>query len=119
MQTSMAQIRTTTSRGPGSRSATSSTTSGCPIASRIAARVVIRYDNNHEARVARMRAALLAELRAPFVVEDVELLDPAPGRVIVRTGATPFCSTDCINQRGELGKVPPTILGHASIGVVE
>ena len=66
-----------------------------------------------------MRAALLAELRAPFVVEEVDLLDPTPGRVVVRTGATPFCSTDCINQRGELGKVPPTILGHASIGVVE
>ena len=66
-----------------------------------------------------MRAALLAELKAPFVVEEVELLDPTPGRVVVRTGATPFCSTDCINQRGELGKVPPTILGHASIGVVE
>jgi S-(hydroxymethyl)glutathione dehydrogenase/alcohol dehydrogenase len=66
-----------------------------------------------------MRAALLAELKQPFVVEDVDLLDPTPGRVIVRTGATPFCSTDCINQRGDLGKVPPTILGHASIGVVE
>src|SRR5262245_38997147 len=66
-----------------------------------------------------MRAALLAELKQPFVVEDVDLLDPTPGRVIVRTRATPFCSTDCINQRGELGKVPPTILGHASIGVVE
>jgi Zn-dependent alcohol dehydrogenase len=66
-----------------------------------------------------VRAALLAELKQPFVVEDVELLDPTPGRVIVRTGATPFCSTDCINQRGDLGKVPPTILGHASIGVVE
>ena len=66
-----------------------------------------------------MRAAVLAELKQPFVVEEIELLDPTPGRVIVRTGATPFCSTDCINQRGELGKVPPTILGHASIGVVE
>jgi S-(hydroxymethyl)glutathione dehydrogenase/alcohol dehydrogenase len=66
-----------------------------------------------------VRAALLAELAAPFVVEEIELLDPTPGRVHVRTGATPFCSTDCINQRGELGKVPPTILGHASIGVVE
>jgi S-(hydroxymethyl)glutathione dehydrogenase/alcohol dehydrogenase len=66
-----------------------------------------------------MRAAVLAELKQPFVVEQIDLLDPTPGRVIVRTGATPFCSTDCINQRGELGKVPPTILGHASIGVVE
>jgi S-(hydroxymethyl)glutathione dehydrogenase/alcohol dehydrogenase len=51
-----------------------------------------------------MRAALLAELKAPFVVEEVELLDPTPGRVVVRTGATPFCSTDCINQRGERGR---------------
>jgi S-(hydroxymethyl)glutathione dehydrogenase / alcohol dehydrogenase len=66
-----------------------------------------------------MRAAILAELAAPMVVEEVELLAPAAGRVVVRTGATPFCSTDCINQRGELGKVPPTILGHASIGIVE
>jgi S-(hydroxymethyl)glutathione dehydrogenase/alcohol dehydrogenase len=66
-----------------------------------------------------VRAAVLAELKQPIVVEEIELLDPTPGRVVVRTGATPFCSTDCINQRGELGKVPPTILGHASIGVVE
>jgi S-(hydroxymethyl)glutathione dehydrogenase / alcohol dehydrogenase len=66
-----------------------------------------------------VRAAVLAELKQPFVVEEIELLDPTPGRVVVRTGATPFCSTDCINQRGELGKVPPTILGHASIGIVE
>src|SRR5919204_462415 len=66
-----------------------------------------------------MRAAVLTELNAPMVVEEVELLAPTAGRVHVRTRATPFCSTDCINQRGELGKVPPTILGHASIGVVE
>jgi S-(hydroxymethyl)glutathione dehydrogenase / alcohol dehydrogenase len=66
-----------------------------------------------------MRAAILAELAAPMVVEEIEVLAPTAGRVHVRTAATPFCSTDCINQRGELGKVPPTILGHASIGVVE
>jgi S-(hydroxymethyl)glutathione dehydrogenase/alcohol dehydrogenase len=66
-----------------------------------------------------MRAAVLAELAEPFVVQAVELLEPTAGRVVVRTGASPFCSTDCMNQRGELGKVPPTILGHASIGVVE
>jgi S-(hydroxymethyl)glutathione dehydrogenase/alcohol dehydrogenase len=38
--------------------------------------------------------------------------------VLVRTGASPFCSTDIVNWRGELGKIPPTILGHASMGEV-
>ena len=65
-----------------------------------------------------MRAALLAAVREPFVVEDIDYLDPAPGRVLIRTGASPFCSTDCVNWRGELFKIPPTILGHASMGEV-
>jgi len=65
-----------------------------------------------------VRAALLTAFREPFEVEDIDYLDPAPGRVLVRTGASPFCSTDCVNWRGELGKIPPTILGHASMGEV-
>ena len=65
-----------------------------------------------------MRAALLAAVREPFVVEDIDYLDPAPGRVLILTGASPFCSTDCVNWRGELFKIPPTILGHASMGEV-
>lgn len=65
-----------------------------------------------------MRAALLTAFREPFEVEEIDYLDPTPGRVLVRTGASPFCSTDCVNWRGELGKVPPTILGHASMGEV-
>jgi S-(hydroxymethyl)glutathione dehydrogenase/alcohol dehydrogenase len=65
-----------------------------------------------------MRAALLVEFKQPFVIEDIDYLDPSPGRVLLRTGASPFCSTDCVNWRGELGKIPPTILGHASMGEV-
>lgn len=65
-----------------------------------------------------MRAALLTAIKEPFEVEEIDYLDPAPGRVLVRTGASPFCSTDCVNWRGELGKIPPTILGHASMGEV-
>ena len=65
-----------------------------------------------------MRAALLVQFKEPFVVEEIDYLDPAPGRVLLRTGASPFCSTDCVNWRGELGKIPPTILGHASMGEV-
>ena len=65
-----------------------------------------------------MRAAMLAAFNEPAVIEDIEFHDPTPGRVIVRTGASPFCSTDCVSWRGELGKQPPTILGHASMGEV-
>jgi S-(hydroxymethyl)glutathione dehydrogenase/alcohol dehydrogenase len=65
-----------------------------------------------------MKAALLAAVREPFVIEDVDFLDPSHGRVLIRTGASPFCSTDCVNWRGELFKIPPTILGHASMGEV-
>jgi S-(hydroxymethyl)glutathione dehydrogenase/alcohol dehydrogenase len=65
-----------------------------------------------------VRAALLAAVREPFVVEDIDYLDPGPGRVLVRTGASPFCSTDVVNWRGDLFKIPPTILGHASMGEV-
>ncbi len=64
------------------------------------------------------RAALLAAVKEPFVVEEIAYLDPTPGRVLIRTGASPFCSTDCVNWRGELWKIPPTILGHASMGEV-
>lgn len=65
-----------------------------------------------------MKAAVLRETTGSLSVEDVELLDLAPGRVLVKTHASPFCSTDVKNSRGEIPKVPPTILGHASLGEV-
>lgn len=65
-----------------------------------------------------MRAALLRDFNVPLTVEDVDLLDLDPHRVLVRTKASPFCSTDVSSFHGNLGKVPPTILGHASTGEV-
>ncbi|KAB1650477.1 alcohol dehydrogenase catalytic domain-containing protein [Pseudoclavibacter endophyticus] len=65
-----------------------------------------------------MTAAVLRETGVPFSIEAVEMFDPAPGRVIVRTHASPFCVTDVHNWSGALAKIPPTILGHASIGEV-
>jgi S-(hydroxymethyl)glutathione dehydrogenase/alcohol dehydrogenase len=66
-----------------------------------------------------VKAAVLTAVGAPLEVLDIEMLPPTPGRVLVRTGATPFCATDVMNADGVFGKVPPTILGHASTGVVE
>ncbi|MFT4468871.1 zinc-binding dehydrogenase [Arthrobacter sulfonylureivorans] len=65
-----------------------------------------------------MRAAVLREFNIPITVEDVDLLDLDPHRVLVQTKASPFCSTDVTSFHGNLGKVPPTILGHASTGEV-
>ncbi len=66
-----------------------------------------------------VRAAVMTRSGGPLEVLDVDMLPPAPERVLVRTGATPFCITDVMNADGVFGKVPPTILGHASTGVVE
>ncbi len=66
-----------------------------------------------------MRAAVLRRFNEPFSIDEVTFLEPTEGRALIRTGASPFCSTDVTNWRGELGKVPPSILGHASMGVVE
>lgn len=65
-----------------------------------------------------MRAAVMTG-PGRLEVQEVELLPLAPGRIRVRTGATPFCATDVMNADGVFGKEPPTILGHASMGVVE
>lgn len=65
-----------------------------------------------------MKAAVLRDTIGALSVEEVDLLHLAPGRVLVKTHASPFCSTDVKNSRGEIPKVPPTILGHASLGEV-
>ena len=66
-----------------------------------------------------MRAAILEEFDRPLVIEEVELLAPGPNHVVVRTSASAFCITDCMNQHGHLGKKLPTILGHSGVGIVE
>lgn len=63
-------------------------------------------------------AGVLRAIGEPFSIERVEMLDLDPRRVLVKTHASPFCSTDVKNWKGQLYKIPPTILGHASIGEV-
>jgi S-(hydroxymethyl)glutathione dehydrogenase/alcohol dehydrogenase len=67
----------------------------------------------------RARAAVLRRFREPFTVEEVEFVDPGPRQLLVRTGASPFCVTDILSVEGNLGKNPPSILGHSSMGIVE
>lgn len=66
----------------------------------------------------RGRAGVLRAINEPFSIEEVEWFTDDPKRVIVKTHASPFCSTDVKNWKGQLYKIPPTILGHASIGEI-
>ncbi|GAA3687282.1 alcohol dehydrogenase catalytic domain-containing protein [Arthrobacter ginkgonis] len=67
----------------------------------------------------RIRAAILEQFGVPMAVHDVELKEPAAGEVVVRTTAAPFCSTDWLGWKAMRNKLPPVILGHTAIGIVE
>ena len=64
-----------------------------------------------------MKAALLVEFNEPFAVEDIDYHDPGPGRVLLRTGASPFCSTDVVNWRGQLDKRGVHIHAVGTVGI--
>lgn len=67
----------------------------------------------------RIRAAVVAEHDAPFVVETLELDEPGPGEALVRIVATGLCHTDGITRHGDLPLPLPGVLGHEGAGVVE
>lgn len=47
-----------------------------------------------------MKAAVLHEFHADLVIEDVDVADPAPDEVLVRTVASGVCHTDRTMQLG-------------------
>jgi aryl-alcohol dehydrogenase len=69
--------------------------------------------------VVRITAAVLPELHADFVVQEVELDEPRPGEAIVRIVACGVCHTDDITRHGDLPFPAPGVLGHEGAGVVE
>lgn len=66
-----------------------------------------------------MRAAVLPRFEEPLVVEDLELLPPAPREVVVRARAVEVCVTDSYAVHPGPLAHPPAILGHSAAGVVE
>ncbi len=66
-----------------------------------------------------MKAAVLTEAKKPLVIQDVEIADPGPGQVLVKTGASGVCHSDLHFIDG-LWPVPtPAVLGHEAAGTVE
>ncbi|MBZ4411052.1 NAD(P)-dependent alcohol dehydrogenase [Myxococcus faecalis] len=66
-----------------------------------------------------VRAAVLREVNAPFVLEEVELDAPRQGELRVRVHASGICHTDLSYRAGQGRFAFPAVLGHEGAGVVE
>jgi S-(hydroxymethyl)glutathione dehydrogenase/alcohol dehydrogenase len=66
-----------------------------------------------------MKAAVLHEVGQPLVIEDVEVANPAPREVRLRTVAAGVCHSDLHFVNGDYTWPLPAVLGHESACVVE
>jgi S-(hydroxymethyl)glutathione dehydrogenase/alcohol dehydrogenase len=66
-----------------------------------------------------MKAAVMRAQTAPLELEEVEIDDPGPGEVLLKTSASGICHSDLHVIEGGLPVPPPCILGHEPAGVVE
>ncbi len=65
-----------------------------------------------------VRAAVVHEVGAPFVIEDIELAPTGPHDVRVAMAASGVCHSDLSVQKGTIPFMFPTVLGHEGAGVV-
>ena len=66
-----------------------------------------------------MKAAVMRAQNAPLVIEDLNIDDPGPGEVLVKTMASGICHSDLHVIEGGLPMPPPCVLGHEPAGIVE
>lgn len=66
-----------------------------------------------------MKAAVMRANNAPLEIEDVQIDDPGPGEVLLKTAASGICHSDLTVLEGGLPVPPPCVLGHEPAGVVE
>src|SRR3954449_4772478 len=66
-----------------------------------------------------MRAAVLSESPGKLEIDDVQIDNPGPREVLIRTAADGLCRSDLPFIEGKYPWMLPTVLGHESAGVVE
>jgi S-(hydroxymethyl)glutathione dehydrogenase / alcohol dehydrogenase len=66
-----------------------------------------------------MKAAVMRAWKTPLSIEDIEIGEPGPREVLVRTVAAGVCHSDLHVLEGSLPVPPPTVLGHEPAGIVE
>jgi S-(hydroxymethyl)glutathione dehydrogenase/alcohol dehydrogenase len=77
--------------------------------------------NPHEETAMQIEAAVFRKPHEPLTIEKIELDDPMPREVLVRTVATGVCHSDLHVVDG-VGRWPldrPIVLGHEGAGIVE
>jgi aryl-alcohol dehydrogenase len=67
----------------------------------------------------KIKAAVVKEKGAPFVIEEVELDEPRDNEIIVRIVGSGLCHTDIGARMGGLPMPFPSVLGHEGAGIVE
>jgi S-(hydroxymethyl)glutathione dehydrogenase/alcohol dehydrogenase len=66
-----------------------------------------------------MKAAVLNSIPGTLDIEDIEIGEPGPREVLVRTAAAGVCHSDLHFMEGKYPYPCPAVLGHESAGVVE
>jgi aryl-alcohol dehydrogenase len=64
-------------------------------------------------------AAVARAAKAPFVIEEIDVPEPAEDEVLVRIVGVGICQTDLASRDGLLGAPFPSVFGHEGAGVVE
>ena len=65
------------------------------------------------------RAAVCRTFGTPLEIETIELREPGPGEVLIRTAACAICHSDIFYIDGAWGGDLPAVYGHEAAGVVE
>jgi S-(hydroxymethyl)glutathione dehydrogenase/alcohol dehydrogenase len=66
-----------------------------------------------------MKAAVLNSVPGLLDIEDIEIGEPGPREVLIRTVAAGICHSDLHFMEGKYPSRCPSVLGHESAGVVE
>ena len=67
----------------------------------------------------KTKAAVCRAFGAPLTVETIELAEPGPGEVLIRTAACAICHSDIFYLDGAWGGELPAVYGHEAAGMVE
>ncbi len=67
----------------------------------------------------KTKAAVCRAYGAPLTIETVDLAEPGPGEVLIRTAACAICHSDIFYVDGAWGGELPAVYGHEAAGVVE
>lgn len=67
----------------------------------------------------KIKAAVVREKGAPFVIEDVELEEPRADEVLVKIASTGLCHTDLVARMQFIPVPLPGVFGHEGAGIVE